>query len=350
MPRTISLGGRLVGDGQPCFVIAEAGVNHNGSLDLALELVDAAAAAGADAVKFQTFTAEGVASAAAPKAEYQLHTTDPEESQLGMLRALELSLDDHRAILERCRQRGITFLSTPFDRASVDLLVGLGVAAVKVASPDVTNHLLLRPIAETRRPVILSTGMATYAEVGEAVELLRGAGCTELALLHCVSSYPAPAADANLRAVPELAWRWNVPAGYSDHAVGGEVALAAVALGASLIEKHLTLDRTLPGPDHAASDEPDELAWLIRQIRAIEAALGDGEKRAMPSEAGNVVTVRRSLAAARDLPAGHPITLDDLTALRPATAISPSRVNEVIGRPLARPLRRGELLDWSDLA
>ena len=346
----ISIGGRLVGAGQPCFVIAEAGVNHNGSLELALALVDAAAAAGADAVKFQSFTADGVASPDAPKAGYQLETTSPEESQRGMLRALELSPEAHRAIVARCVERGIAFLSTPFDLPSVELLRELAVPALKVASPDVTNHLLLRAIGAAGLPALLSTGMSTLDEVVAATGVLRDAGCSALAVLHCVSAYPAPASDANLRVLPVLAERLGVPVGYSDHTVGDEVALAAVALGASLLERHLTLDRALPGPDHAASQEPEELAALIRRVRSVEAALGDGVKRAMPSELGNLVTVRRSLAAAHDLEPGRVIAGGDLTALRPATGIEPSRAQEVVGRSLRRAIRRGDLLAWDDLA
>jgi N,N'-diacetyllegionaminate synthase len=328
----IVIDGVPVGQGRRCYVIAEVGVNHDGDVEQALRLVDAAAETGADAVKFQTFVADRLVTADAPKAGYQLQTTDPVESQLGMLRSLELDLDAHRRIVDRCRERGITFLSTPFDVESVALLVHLGVSAIKVASPEVTNHPLLEVIGSYGLPVILSTGMSTLGEVEEAVAVLVAAGCRELALLHCVSSYPAPLEETNLRAITTLAMRFGVPVGYSDHTVGDAATLAAVALGAQLVEKHLTTDRTLPGPDHAASAEPDELALLIRGIRSIETMLGDGIKRPMPCEQGNRTVVRRSLAAARDLDAGSILAADALTALRPATAISPSARADVIGR------------------
>ena len=346
---SIGIGSARVGAGHPCYVIAEAGVNHDGDVEQALRLVDAAAAAGADAVKFQTFVAERLVTADAPKAGYQLDTTDPDESQLEMLRALELAADDHRRILARCRERGITFLSTPFDDESVALLVELGVAALKVASPEVTNHPFLELVGSRGLPVLLSTGMATLAEVEAAVAVLAAAGCRDIALLHCVSAYPAPAGQANLRAIVTLAERFDVPVGYSDHTVGNGAALAAVALGARLIEKHLTLDRSLPGPDHAASLEPAELDELVRQVREVEAMLGDGLKRPMPCEEGNRTVVRRSLAAARDLPAGTTVAVDMLTALRPATGISPADRGAVLGRTLRRPLRRGQLVALEDL-
>lgn len=349
MSSSIAIDGARIGAGHPCYVIAEAGVNHDGDIEQALRLVDVAATAGASAVKFQTFVAERLVTADAPKAGYQLETTDPDESQLGMLQALELDADDHRRLLAHCRERGITFLSTPFDDESVALLVELGVAALKVASPEVTNHPFLELVGSRGLPVILSTGMSTLAEVEAAVAVLAAAGCSELALLHCVSSYPAPAEQANLRAIVTLAERFDVPVGYSDHTVGDGATLAAVALGAQLIEKHVTLDRSLPGPDHAASLEPAELAALVRGVREVEAMLGDGVKRPMPCEEGNRTVVRRSLAAARDLPAGTTVAADMLTALRPATGISPADRAAVLGRTLRRPLRRGELVVQDDL-
>lgn len=345
----VTIAGRLVGPGAPCFLVAEAGVNHNGDVELARRLVDAAAAAGADAIKFQTFRAEGVASADAPKAGYQLETTDGGESQLEMLRRLELGRDAFAELKERAEQRGLAFLSTPFDAASVDLLDGLGVAAFKVASPDLTNLPLLEEVARRGRPVILSTGLADLNEVVAAVDAARAAGAGELVVLHCVSDYPAPSEDANLRAMATMAERLGVPVGYSDHTEGSEVALAAVALGACMIEKHLTLDRSLPGPDHRASLEPDELAALFGASRRVEAALGDGVKEPTVAERLNAGAVRRSLAAAGDLPAGVELTREMLTALRPGNGIPPGRIDEVVGRRLRRGLARGELLDEGDL-
>ena len=267
-----------------------------------------------------------------------------------MLRSLELTPVEHRLVLERCRERDILFLSTPFDEESVAVLVQLGVPALKVASPEVTNHPFLELIGGSGLPVLLSTGMSTLVEVEAAVDVVRGAGCDALALLHCVSSYPAPMDESNLRAIATLAERFGVPIGYSDHTLGSAASLGAVALGASLLEKHVTLDRGLPGPDHAASLVPGELADLIGSIRAVESALGDGVKRPMPSEVSNRRDVRRSLAAAADLPAGTVLEPAMLTALRPGTGISPSERDTVIGRTLVRGLARGELVGRADLA
>ncbi|HEV3404621.1 MAG TPA: N-acetylneuraminate synthase [Gaiellaceae bacterium] len=345
----VRIGGHEIGAGRRCFVIAEAGVNHNGDLDLALELVGAAADAGADAVKFQTFRAEAVASPSAAKAGYQLESTPAEESQLEMLRGLELGWDEHVQLLRRAQERGVLFLSSAFDLESVSLLKRLGVAALKVASAEVTNLPLLRGVAAAGLPVILSTGTADLEEVAVAVEALTDAGAVSIVLLHCVSAYPAPAADANLRAMATMAGRFGLPVGYSDHTEGDEVALAAVALGACVLEKHFTLDRSLPGPDQRASLEPAELERLVRGVRRVESALGDGLKRPTPLETENARAVRRSLAAADDLPAGARLTAGMLTALRPGTGISPTRIDEVVGRRLRRELGQGELLDPGDL-
>ena len=269
MADAFAIDGRLVGRGQPCLIIAEAGVNHNGSLDLACELVDAARAAGADAVKFQTFKAERLVSVAAPKAAYQKRTTGAEESQLEMIRKLELSETDHRRLLARCREQGILFLSSPFDEQSADFLDELGLSAFKIPSGELTNLPFLAHLAGKGRPLILSTGMACLAEVEAAVQTIAEVGPVPVALLQCVSNYPADPADVNLRAMDTLAVAFGVAVGYSDHVPGNEVAFAAVARGACIVEKHFTLDRSLPGPDHQASLEPDELAALVRGIREI---------------------------------------------------------------------------------
>ena len=345
----VTIAGRRIGGGAPCFVIAEAGVNHNGDLELARQLVDVAASAGADAVKFQTFRADGVASAGAPKAGYQLETTAGDESQLEMLRRLELDRDAFAELKVLAEGRGLVFLSTPFDVAAVDLLDRLDVAAFKVSSPDLTNLPLLEEIGRRRRPVILSTGLADLAEVETGVAVVRAAGARDLIVLHCVSEYPARPEDANLRAMATMAERLAVPVGYSDHTEGTEVALTAVALGASVLEKHFTLDRSLPGPDHRASLEPDELAGLIRAVRRVEATLGDGVKAPTDAERRNAPAVRRSLAAVTDLPAGTELTREMLTALRPGTGIPPGLIGEVVGRHLRRDLERGELVDRDDL-
>lgn len=344
----VTIAGRAIAPGEPCFLIAEAGVNHNGDLALALRLVEAAARAGVDAVKFQSFRAADVAAAEAPKADYQLETTGA-ESQLEMLRALELDPDAHTKLKRAAEQHGLVFLSTPFDHESVELLDGLGVAAFKIASPDVTNVPLLEDVGRRRRPVLLSTGAADLAEVEQAVAVLRGAGAEELVLLHCVTAYPAAPEDANLRAMATLRERLELPVGYSDHTEGDEVALAAVALGATVIEKHFTLDRALPGPDQRSSLEPEELAAFVRRARSVEAALGDGVKRPAESERRNAAAVRRSLAAADDLPAGAVLTRGMLKALRPGTGIAPTRIDDLVGRRLRRRVGINQLIGPDDL-
>jgi N-acetylneuraminate synthase len=347
---SIQAGKRTIGTNSPCFIIAEAGVNHNGDVGMAKRLVDVAAEAGADAVKFQSFRAEGVASADAPKAEYQHATTDVSESQLEMLKRLELSPDAHRELMGYCRSRGILFMSTPFDEGSADLLAELGVAIVKVPSGEVSNLPFLSHIASKGRPVILSTGMSYLGEVDRAVRTIQEAGNDEIILLHCVSNYPADPTYINLRAMRTMASAFQLPVGYSDHTEGIEIPLAAVAMGACVIEKHITLDRNLPGPDQSSSMEPAAFRALVAGIRAVEKALGDGRKQPAPSEAETRRVIRRSLALRRDLEEGHIFQRGDLTALRPASGITPDCVELVIGRRLSRSLSAGSLLTWQDLA
>ena len=330
-------------------MIAEAGVNHNGDVALAQRLVDVAADAGADAVKFQTFRAELVASASAPKAAYQAHATGA-ESQLDMLRRLELAPAAHETLQRRSAERGLVFLSTPFDLESLDLLDALDVAAFKVASGEITNLPFLDAIARRKRPVILSTGGADLREVETAVRTIGDAGNRELVLLHCVSAYPAEARDANLRAMQTLERAFDVPVGFSDHTRGLEVPLAAAALGAVVIEKHFTVSRELDGPDHRASLEPDELAALVRGIRAVEASLGTGDKRPAAAELEIVGMARRSLHVRDAAPAGTEVTRDMLTTLRPPGGIEPARWLDVVGRRLTRALPAGARLEWTDLA
>ena len=329
---SIQIGNRQVGLGYPCFIIAEAGVNHNGSLDMALRLVDSAAEVGADAVKFQTFRTERIATEGAPKAAYQKNTTGTAESQFEMLKRLELSTDAHRALAARCSERGLIFLSSPFDEDSVDLLLSLNVPVFKVPSGELTNLPFLRHLASKGRPLIISTGMATLHEVEVAVDTVRAAGCRSLSLLQCVSNYPADPAATNLRAMGTMAAAFGVPAGYSDHTVGIEVSLAAVALGACILEKHFTLDRNLPGPDHLASAEPHEFCALIAAARKVEAALGDGVKRPSASEADTARVARRSLVATGLIPAGSQVTPGMLAARRPGTGMAPDRIDELLGR------------------
>jgi len=342
---TVRFGRHAIGDGAPCFVIAEAGVNHNGDLGLAKKLVDAAAAAGADAVKFQTFTADRLAAPSAPKAAYQRATTGAAESQLDMLRRLELSHAAHRELLAHCERQGILFMSSAFDEESADFLADdLGVALFKVPSGELTNLPFLAHLARTRRPLVVSTGMATLDEVDAAVRTITTAGTRDLVLLHCVSNYPAAPADVNLRAMATMAAAFGVPVGYSDHTLGLEVALASVALGARALEKHFTLDRTLPGPDHRASLEPDDLAALVRGVRAVEASLGHGRKEPAASEADTAAAARKSVVAARDIPAGTRLTTDAITLRRPGTGLPPSMAPAVVGRTAARDIPAGTLI------
>ncbi|MBI5202075.1 MAG: N-acetylneuraminate synthase [Elusimicrobia bacterium] len=325
------------------FLIAEAGVNHNGDPRLAVRLVDAAADAGADAVKFQTFKAENLAIESAPKAKYQLAGA-PEGSQLAMLRKLELSEAGHREALKRAKKRGIEFLSTPFDEPSADFLHRLGVARFKLGSGELTNLPLLRHVARLKRPMILSTGMSTLAEVRDAVKAVKGAGNPPLSLLHCVSCYPADPADANLRAMKTLADAFRVPVGFSDHTPGLEVSVAAAALGAEIVEKHFTLDKNLPGPDHAMSLDPAELAAWVRAVRNARAALGDGVKSPRPAEEEIRRVARRSIVLSRGLPAGARLHLEHLALKRPGTGMPPSELDRVVGRALKRSLPADTLL------
>ena len=341
----IQVDNKLIGPGQPVFVIAEAGVNHNGDLQMARALIDVAVDAGADAVKFQTFRADRLATPDAPKAEYQLRATGDEESQLDMLRRLELSADAHRELQSYCRERGIIFLSTPFDEEAVDLLDELAVPAFKISSGDVTNSPLLEHVAGKGKPVILSTGMSELSEVIEAVSVLNNAGCENPVLLHCVTSYPADPADVNLRAMLTMRSAFDLPIGFSDHTEGIDVALAAVALGACVIEKHFTLDRTLPGPDHGASLEPAELRALVRSIRRIETALGSGRKVPTATEIELAKVARRSLVAARDIPAGATLRRNMVVLRRPGTGLSPAMLNALLGLRSVRDIAAGTLLD-----
>ena len=343
--RKIGIGERLVGNGERVFIIAEVGVNHDGDVALAKRLVDEAADAGADAVKFQTFRAERLASARAPKAPYQLRTTDRAESQLEMLRRLELSPDAHREVQRQCMKRAIAFVSTPFDEGSADLLEELDVPVFKIGSGEITNWSFLEYVARKGKPIILSTGMSFLSEVDEAVRIIRRAGCEQLVLLHCVSSYPADPADANLLAMQTMATAFGVPVGFSDHTRGIEVSLAAVALGASVIEKHFTLDRNMPGPDHQASLEPEELVALVRGIRTVERSLGDGRKKPALAEAEAAAASRRSLVATRDIPAGVLLTEELIGVRRPGTGLPPAMRSYLLGRRTRMVIPAGALFE-----
>ncbi|MEK9145009.1 MAG: N-acetylneuraminate synthase [Elusimicrobiota bacterium] len=347
---TVNIAGREIGPGRPCLIVAEAGVNHNGETRNALRLVDAAARAEADAVKFQTFSADRIATAGAPKAAYQRKGSPRGQSMLEMLRNIELDEAAHRRLRERCRQRSILFLSTPFDEQSADLLERLGVAAFKVPSGEITNLPLLAHIARKGRPVILSTGMADLREVGDAVRAIEKAGDPPLVLLHCVSRYPAPPREANLRAMATLASAFGRPVGFSDHTPGIEVSLAAAALGACLIEKHFTLDRGLPGPDHACSLEPGELAALVRGVRIVESSLGHGRKEPVRGERETARVARKSLVAARLIPAGSRLSEELIALKRPGTGLPPAMRAKLIGRVARRDIPAGSLLRLEMLA
>lgn len=330
------------------LIIAEAGVNHNGDMELARRLVRAAADAGADMVKFQTFQASKITAAHAPKADYQKETTGAGESQQEMIARLELSRADHDMLVAECADAGIRFFSTGFDEDSLDMLVDLGIDRIKVPSGEITNLPLLRHIAGKGLPVILSTGMADMADIEAAIGVLEAGGMprAQVTVLHCNTEYPTPMRDVNLPAMRNIAAAFGVEVGYSDHTMGIELPIAAVALGATVIEKHITLDRGLPGPDHRASLEPGEFAHMVRAIRNIEQAVaGDGIKRPSPSEAKNRAIARKSIVAARDIVAGEAFSADNLTAKRPGTGISPMRWDEVVGRTAHRAFAADELIE-----
>lgn len=315
------------------LIIAEAGVNHNGDIELARRLVDAAAEAGADLVKFQTFQADTLVTRVAGKAEYQTKTTIKDESQYEMIRRLELPLAAHRELLAYCRDRAIGFFSTPFDIASVDLLVELGLQMFKIPSGEITNLPYLRHIGHFGMPVIISTGMATLGEIEGALDILERAGTPRslITVLHCNTEYPTPMADVNLRAMSAIRDAFGVAVGYSDHTQGIEVSIAAVALGATVIEKHFTLDRALPGPDHQASLMPHELRAMVTAIRNIEAALGDGIKRPSPSEIKNKPLSRKSIVARRAIREGEIFSENNITIKRPGNGVSPMQWDSVLG-------------------
>jgi N,N'-diacetyllegionaminate synthase len=329
------------------LIIAEAGVNHNGDLALARQLIDVAAEAGADLVKFQTFSADRLITTHARKADYQTQTTDASESQHTMIRRLELTHDMHEALIAHCNTRGIQFFSTGFDPESIDLLVELGLDRFKIPSGEITNLPYLRHVGRYGKPVILSTGMATLGEIEAALEVLEQAGTPRerITVLHCNTEYPTPMADVNLRAMLTIRDAFGVAVGYSDHTSGIEVAIAAVALGATVIEKHFTLDRNLPGPDHKASLEPDELKAMVAAIRNIEQAIGDGIKRPSASEAKNKPVARKSIVAACAIRAGECFSEINLAVKRPGTGLPPMRWDEVLGRKAPRDFAPDELIE-----
>lgn len=327
------------------FVIAEAGVNHNGSLKLAKELVDAAKDAGADCVKFQTFISKNIVSKNAVKAEYQKQQTEPEETQQDMLKKLELSFDEFVELNEYCKSKSIEFMSTAFDFDSIEFLTELGMERWKIPSGEITNLPYLMMIAKLNKPVILSTGMSTMEDIRSAIKALKENGAADLTVLHCTTEYPTPFEDVNLKAMNTIKEEFNVKVGYSDHTKGIEVPIAAVALGATVIEKHFTLDRNMEGPDHKASLEPNELKAMVDSIRHIELALGNGMKQPAESEKKNIAVVRKSIIAKHNIKKGEVLTEDNLTVKRPGSGISPMKWYEVVGTKAVKDYNEDEMIE-----
>jgi N,N'-diacetyllegionaminate synthase len=328
------------------FIIAEAGVNHNGSLELAKKLIDVASDAGADAVKFQTFKAENLVSKNAQKADYQKQTTNSEESQFDMIKRLELDIKTHKILMDYCKEKNIMFLSTPFDHDSIELLNDLGLEIFKIPSGEITNLPYLRHIGKLDKKVILSTGMADIGEIEDAMDILTNAGTKKenIIVLHANTEYPTPYEDVNLKAMVTIGKTFDVAFGYSDHTLGIEVDIAAVAMGACCIEKHFTLDCTMEGPDHKASLEPDELKAMVKAIRNIELALGNGIKKPSKSESKNISIARKSIVAKVDIKKGEIFSTNNLAVKRPANGINPMRWDEIIGTVATKDYKEDELI------
>lgn len=327
------------------FIIAEAGVNHNGDMEIAKKMIDAAVEAKVDAVKFQTFKSEDLVCKNVKKAEYQIKNTGKEESQFKMLKKLELDVKSHEELLKYCNEKGIMFLSTPFDLSSIDLLDKLGLEIFKIPSGEITNYPYLKKIAELHKKVILSTGMSNIYEVEDAVKVLRENGCEDITLLHCNTQYPTPFEDVNLNCMNTLSEKIKVDVGYSDHTVGIEVPIAAVAMGAKVIEKHFTLDKNMEGPDHKASLNPSELKEMVRCIRNIENALGSCIKEPTDSEKKNIEVVRKSIVAKQKIKKGEKLCDSNITCKRPGTGISPMEWNNVLGSYAKKDFDEDELIE-----
>ncbi|ELY7257695.1 N-acetylneuraminate synthase [Campylobacter upsaliensis] len=327
------------------LIIAEAGVNHNGDINLAKKLIEQAAKAGADVVKFQTFKANSCVSVSAKKAKYQLETTAKEESQLEMIEKLELSYESHFELMKHCKKHGIAFLSTPFDLESVEFLRGLDLPYFKIPSGEITNLPYLKAVAKCKKKVLLSTGMANLGEIEAALEILRKNGTKNITLLHCNTEYPTPFEDVNLNALKTLKEAFKLEVGYSDHTEGIVASLGAVALGAVVIEKHFTLDKTMEGPDHRASLEFEELRALCKGIRELEKALGSGIKKASKSEAKNKIIARKSLVAKREIQKGEKFSIENLTTKRPGSGISAMRYEEYLGKRALKTYKKDELIN-----
>ena len=328
------------------IIIAEAGVNHNGSIHTAKKLIDAAASANADFVKFQTFVTKESVLKNAEKAEYQKPTTDQNETQFEMIKKLELDHETHKVLIRYCNEKGIQFLSSAFDHVSIDLLQELNIPLFKIPSGEITNLPYLRHIGSFGKPIILSTGMATLSEIEAALNIIEKAGTTreKITVLHCNTEYPTPKEDVNLNAMITIRDELDVKVGYSDHTLGIEIPIAAVALGATVIEKHFTLDRNLPGPDHQASLEPDELMGMVTAIHNIERAMGDGVKKPSPSEMKNIPVARKSIVAKVPIKKGELFTEENLAVKRPGTGISPIKWDEIIGKPADKEYQQDDLI------
>lgn len=328
------------------FIIAEAGVNHNGDIELAKQLIDVAVKAGVDAVKFQTFKTEKVVSKNAQKADYQKQTTNSAESQYEMIKKLELDVQAHYELIEYCQQKNIMFLSTPFDHDSVALLNNLGLKKFKIPSGEITNLPYLRTVGALKKEVILSTGMADLGEIEDAIDILLAAGTIKenITILHANTMYPTPMQDVNLRAMQTIGQAFGCPFGYSDHTLGIEVPIAAVAMGASCIEKHFTLDKNMEGPDHKASLEPQELTAMVKAIRNIEQALGSAIKKPSPSEQPNMEIARKSLVATCEIKIGEKLNANNIAVKRPGNGISPMRWDEIIGTVALKDYQEDELI------
>ncbi len=327
------------------FIIAEAGVNHNGSFEIAKQLVDKAVWAGADCIKFQTFNSKYLVSSNAQKAEYQKKTTDSSESQLEMLKKLELSKEEFIELKNYCSKKEILFLSTPFDLESINFLASMGVNAWKIPSGEITNYPFLREIGKRKESVIMSTGMCTLEEVRDAVKVLNDFGTTDITLLHCTTEYPAPYDSVNLNAMLTLKKEFGYQVGYSDHTNGIEIPVAAVAMGACVIEKHFTLDKNMEGPDHKASLEPDELKQMVESIRNVEKSLGNGIKEPLEVELKNIAIARKSIIAKTNIKKGEIFTERNITAKRPGNGISPMKWNEVIGKGACKDFSEDDIIE-----
>lgn len=349
MPERIEFGKFVVGNKSPAFIIAEVGVNHNGDLNLAKDLIYKAAECGANCVKFQTFKAERVVLADAPKAHYQLKTTDAEESQLQMLKKLELDRAFYEEVIDCCDRAGVFFMSTPYNEEDLEFLENLQVKAYKLASIHAAEPSFAAQVASTGKPVILSTGMATLAEIDQTLRAIRHTGNNKVILLQCTTNYPSNAEDTNLLAMQTMRDVFGVLAGYSDHTTDEVACIASIALGAKVIEKHFTLDKSLPGPDHTSSSEPDEFASLVEKIRQTEKCLGSSFKRPCDVEIKNAVGMRRSIVAKKDIPIGTVLKNEHLTFKRPGTGLSPALLGEILGKKNRKEVTYDQLINWSDI-